>query len=319
MTERENMQLVWDHQKPSWVPMINVASQMLICPEINDRPLFQNGQDWFGLKWALGENKALMTHVVPDQHIVTDITDWRKQMSFPSCKDLPWEMIAARTQALWPRRNEVMGYVVANMGGFERINAMMGFSEGLCAMYDDEDAYADYVNAYADYRIEQLHYYKKYLNPDFVMMHDDWGMQGKMFLPPDMWRKFFKEPEKRIVDVCHDLGMSYMHHSCGYIEPIVSDMIEIGIDSWHSVSPSNGHAKIKRDYGDRLVFAGGVDPMVTDALGATEDVIRAEVRRAIDELGKDGGYLCSSAVMFSVVPGVDAIIEDEGAKYGQYK
>ena len=47
MTERENMQLVWDHKQPEWVPMLTKASQMLITPEVNDRPLFMNGKDWF--------------------------------------------------------------------------------------------------------------------------------------------------------------------------------------------------------------------------------------------------------------------------------
>ena len=318
MTERENMQLVWEHKQPEWVPMINVASQMLISPEINDRPLFENGKDWFGLEWEMGENRNLMTHVKPYQQLVTDISSWREQMSFPSCRDLPWEQMAGRTRAMWKDPEGTMGYVVLNMGGFERINAMMGFEDGLCALYDDEEAYLDYVNAYADYRIEQLEYLKKYFNPDFVMAHDDWGNQQNLFLSPELWRKFYKEPERRLAKACHDLGMYYMHHSCGYIQPIVGDLVEIGVDSWHSVSPVNDLAAIKAQYGDKLVFAGGVDPQVTDAPGATEEDIRAEVRRAIDVLGQGGGYLCSSAVMFSVVPGVDDIITDEGIKYGRY-
>ena len=94
--------------------------------------------------------------------------------------------------------------------------------------------------------------------------------------------------------------------------------MEIGIDSWHAVSPVNNLEKIKSEYGDRLIFGGGVDPQVTDIPGQDEEVIRSEVRRAIDVLGKDGGYLASSAVMFSVIPGVDAIIDDEIMKYGKY-
>lgn len=61
-----------------------------------------------------------------------------------------------------------------------------------------------------------------------------------------------------------------------------------------------------------------VDPQVTDKPGATEEDIRAEVLRVIDTLGKGGGLLASSAVMFSTVQGVDAIIDDEGKKYGNY-
>ena len=320
MTERENMQLVWDRKTPEWVPMIGIASQMLIAPEINDRPLFQDGKDWFGLEWELDrDNPNLMTHVVLEQNLCTDISDWKEQIKFPSCRELPWEMIENRTKAMWQKKDELMGYVVLNMGAFERINAMMDFENGLCAMYLNEDAYSEYVHAYADYRIEQMEYIKKYLDPDFLMMHDDWGNQKSLFLSPEMWRKFYRDPEKRMADRCHELGMYYMHHSCGVIDPIVDDMVEIGVDSWHSVSPENDCSAVKVKHGNNLIFAGGVDPLITDAPGATEEEIRAEVRRAIDVLGKDGGYLCSSAVMFSVVPGVDSIIEDEGTKYGRYE
>ena len=66
MTERENMELCWNHEQPLWVPMINTAAQMIISPEINDRPLFMSGKDDFGLEWELDPNHPeLMTHVKP--------------------------------------------------------------------------------------------------------------------------------------------------------------------------------------------------------------------------------------------------------------
>ncbi len=317
MTERENMQLVWEHKKPAWVPMVNLAAQMLVCPEINDRPLFQNGKDWFGVDWELDpDNPQFMTHVKPGTCLLDDICEW--DIAFPSCKNLDWDSIAARTKAMWKNPEEKMGYFVGNMGAFERINAVMGFENGLCALYDTEE-YIDVVNKYADYRIEQFHYIKKYMNPDFVMMHDDWGNQNNMFMSPQMWRDIFKEPERRMVEAARNLDMHYMHHSCGYIQPIVPDLIEIGVESWHSVSPVNDWKFIKETYGKDIIFAGGVDPQVTDTLDATEEQIRQATRDTIDILGKDGGLLCSSAVMFSSFKHVEEIINDEGKKYGVYK
>ena len=319
MTGRENMELVWQHKQPLWVPMINTDAQMIITPEINDRPLFMSGKDAFGLEWELDPaHPELMTHVKPGSEIFDDISEWKKYIKFPTCEGINWEAAAMRTKAMWAKKDIIQGYVVCNMGAFERICAMMGHVNGLMAMYDDEEAYAEYVEAYADYRIEQMEYFKKYLDVDFLMMHDDWGNQQNMFFSPEMWRKFFKEPERRMIQRCHELGMHYMHHSCGYIEPIIPDLVEIGVDSWHSVSPVNDLKTIKEKYGDKLIFAGGVDPQVTDTGRATEEEIRAEVRRAIDTLGKGGGYMCSSAVMFSTVPKVDGIIDDECAKYGRY-
>ena len=319
MTGRENMDLVWQHKQPLWVPMINTDAQMIITPEFNDRPLFMNGVDDFGVQWELDpEHPELMTHVKPGCELFDDITEWKKHVTFPSCKDKNWEMAAMRTKAMWAKKDEIQGYVVGNMGGFERICAMMGHVNAMMAMYDDEEAFAEFVEAYADYRIEQFEYIKKYLDVDFMMMHDDWGNQKNMFFSPEMWRKFFKEPERRMVKRCQELGMHYMHHSCGYIEPIIPDLVEIGVESWHGGSPVNDLKKIKAEYGDKLIFAGGVDPQVTDTGRATEEEIRAEVRRVIDTLGKGGGLMISSAVMFSTVPNVDIIVDDETAKYGRY-
>lgn len=319
MTGRENMDLVWQHKQPLWVPMINTDAQMIITPEFNDRPLFMNGVDDFGVQWELDpEHPELMTHVKPGCEIFDDISEWKKHVTFPSCKDKNWEMAAMRTKAMWAKKDEIQGYVVGNMGGFERICALMGHVNALMGMYDDEEAFAEFIEAYADYRIEQMEYIKKYLDVDFLMMHDDWGNQKNMFFSPEMWRKFFKEPERRMVKRCQELGMHYMHHSCGYIEPIIPDLVEIGVESWHGGAPVNDLKKIKAEYGDKLIFAGGVDPQVTDTGKATEEEIRAEVRRVIDTLGKGGGLMISSAVMFSTVPNVDIIVDDETAKYGRY-
>lgn len=319
MTGRENMDLVWQHKQPLWVPMINTDAQMIITPEFNDRPLFMNGVDDFGVQWELDpEHPELMTHVKPGCELFDDITEWKKHVTFPSCKDKNWEAAAMRTKAMWAKKDEIQGYVVGNMGAFEKICAMMGHVNAMMAMYDDEEAFAEFVEAYADYRIEQMEYIKKYLDVDFLMMHDDWGNQKNMFFSPEMWRKFFKEPERRMVKRCQELGMHYMHHSCGYIEPIIPDLVEIGVESWHGGAPVNDLKKIKAEYGDKLIFAGGVDPQVTDTGRATEEEIRAEVRRVIDTLGKNGGLMISSAVMFSTVPNVDIIVDDETAKYGRY-
>ena len=319
LTERENMQMVWDHKQPEWVPMINTASQMIIAPEINDRPLFMSGKDDFGLEWVVDSaHPELMSFVKPGGEMFDDITQWEDFVKFKDPALSDWSTAAMRTKGMWAKKDQLMGYYVGNIGALERICSMMGHVNALMAPYDDEEAYAAYVNAYADYRIKQFPFIKEYLDVDFLMMHDDWGNQQQMFMSPEMWRKFYKEPERRMVEAAHDLGMHYMHHSCGYITPIVGDLVEIGVEAWHSVQPMNDLAMLKETYGDKLIFAGAVDPQVTDKVDATEEEIRADVRRVIDTLGEGGGLLCSSAVMFSTVPGVDAIIDDEGKKYGNY-
>ena len=81
---------------------------MIISPEINDRPLFMNGRDDFGLEWELDPNHPeLMTHVKPGSEMFDDISDWEDFIHFPSCKDKNWEAAAMRTKAMWTKKNEL--------------------------------------------------------------------------------------------------------------------------------------------------------------------------------------------------------------------
>ena len=107
------------------------------------------------------------------------------------------------------------------------------------------------------------------------MMHDDWGNEKQMFMSPEMWRQFYKEPERRMAQRCHELGMHYMHHSCGYITPIVGDLIEIGVDSWHSVQPMNDLKGLKEQYGNQIIFAG--DPVICRRYGQSTDTVEYQI------------------------------------------
>ncbi len=127
LTERENMEICWNHEQPEWVPMINTAAQMIITPEVNDRPLFMSGKDHFGLEWELDPaHPELMTHVKPGCEMFDDIEDWEDFIKFPDFKDKDWETARMRTKAMWAKKDQLQGYYVGNMGAFERLCAMMG-------------------------------------------------------------------------------------------------------------------------------------------------------------------------------------------------
>ena len=103
LTERENMEICWNHEQPEWVPMINTAAQMIITPEVNDRPLFMSGKDHFGLEWELDPaHPELMTHVKPGCEMFDDIEDWEDFIKFPDFKDKDWEAARMRTKAMPP-------------------------------------------------------------------------------------------------------------------------------------------------------------------------------------------------------------------------
>ena len=73
-----------------------------------------------------------------------------------------------------------------------------------------------------------------------------------------------------------------MHHADCICQPIVTDMVEIGVDIWQGVIPQNDIVEIQRITEGKLAMAGGIDGPKIDIENITEEQIRQEVRRAID-------------------------------------
>jgi uroporphyrinogen-III decarboxylase len=93
----------------------------------------------------------------------------------------------------------------------------------------------------------------------------------------------------QIKDINPDLKVAY--HSDGNIEPIIPDLIEIGIDVLNPVQPASmDPAEIKRKYDQQLCFWGTIDEQHTLPFGSPEDV-KNEVRHRLETVGYDGGLI----------------------------
>ena len=149
---------------------------------------------------------------------------------------------------------------------------------------------------------------------DMVEYNDDVGGQNGMLLSPAMWRQFVKPRMKAFIELCKPYGVAVRYHSCGGIRPILPDLIEIGVDVLNpvqTVARGMDAAGLKRDFGDRLTFNGGVD---TQELlpHANVDRVREETRRLIECLGRDGGFILAPAHVFQAdvpVANVAAVYE----------
>ncbi len=132
---------------------------------------------------------------------------------------------------------------------------------------------------------------------DLLALDDDLGEPTRMLISPALWRRTFKPHFKAIIDACRaarpDLHIFW--HSDGYIEPIIPDLIEIGVDVLNPVQPDvMDPARLKRLYGDRLAFFGTVGTPQRWAWGSPQD-IRAEVRERIATVGQGGGLIIAPA------------------------
>ncbi len=128
---------------------------------------------------------------------------------------------------------------------------------------------------------------------DAIWVGDDVGAQKGMAISPALWRKVFKPMWAEYFSELKRLNprVKIMYHSDGAIEPIIPDMIEVGLDVLNPIQPASmDPAALKKRYGDRLCFWGSIDEQHTLPFGTPDDV-RREVLARLDTIGKGGGLI----------------------------
>jgi uroporphyrinogen decarboxylase len=132
---------------------------------------------------------------------------------------------------------------------------------------------------------------------DVLWLGDDFGTQRAMLLSPHTWREFIKERYARLIAAykAQNPSLKVAYHCDGYIEPIIPDLIEIGLDILNPIQPlSMDPAEIKRKFGQHLSFWGTVDVQNTFPFGTVQDVAN-EVRERIRTVAPGGGLILCSA------------------------
>jgi len=132
---------------------------------------------------------------------------------------------------------------------------------------------------------------------DIILTGDDFGAQNAPLLSLSMWDAFLREGFADYVRIIHQSGATAMHHTCGSVVDMIPGMIDSGLDILQSLQPEAAGmdaAKLKRLFGERLSFQGGVSIQKTLPFGTTDDVTR-EVARLAATFGKSGGYIFGTA------------------------
>lgn len=194
-----------------------------------------------------------------------------------------------------------------------------GMEEALCKMIVQPDIIEAYVDRHTECALEVLRRgiekgAGKYC--DFYWIGDDFSTEKTLMLPPEMWRRFFKKSIEKQVRMAREAGMKVVFHSCGAVEPVYEDLIEIGISAHCGVQTSADNMDIDilaKKYGGRFVIYGGVDAQTTLIKGAPETVAD-EVRRNIRAFEPYGGYIVSNSHHgLSDMPGENLIAMAQGA------
>lgn len=131
---------------------------------------------------------------------------------------------------------------------------------------------------------------------DVMQLADDFSTQLGLLFSVDMFRRYFKEPLKKFVELGKSYSAKIFFHCCGCAYGIIPELIDIGVeilDPIQTTTPNMEPERLKREFGGKLAFHGAMNTQSTLPLGTPDDV-RREAKEMISILGKNGGYILTS-------------------------
>ena len=209
---------------------------------------------------------------------------------FPNPLD---ERFFADIPAQLERYNDLYRLFRIGFSLYERAWTMRGMTNLLMDFYDNPQFVHDLFAAIAEYNIAQVTEALKY-DIDAVYFGDDWGQQHGLIMGYDLWKEFIYPQLKRMYEAVNSAGKKVFIHSCGDVDELFDDLIDIGLCCFNPFQPEVMDIDaLYVDYKGRLSFWGGLSTQKTLPYGTIEEV-RSETKHLI-EMGRQGSYILSPA------------------------
>ena len=236
--------------------------------------------------------------VVWDRSIDPDIgtpSDWPlrspadlDRYEWPDPNDEGWYAGAAEKLAAHPDRfsTYALGFAL-----FERAWSMRGMENLLMDMVERPEFVEELLDAITEHNLVQVRRALE-LGVDAVHFGDDYGMQTGLIMGRPHWRRFIKPRLARMFEPVRAAGKYVSMHSCGCVQEVFDDLVEIGLNLFNPFQPEVMDVfEMMRRYRGRLAFHGGMSIQQTLPFGSIEDV--RETAGRLLQAGSEGGYVFS--------------------------
>jgi len=246
--------------------------------------------------------------------------DWPpiKKRLYPDYTRVDWVTVSNTVSRA---RSEGKFITIWAVYGYDGLQSYMRSDDLLVAMAEDPDWVKDMVMTCAKLFIEMAKMmFGKGIEADACFMGNDMGYRNALLFSPETYRKTHKEADEMVISFFHDNGMPVILHSCGRVKELIPDLISVGLDCLQPLEVKAGMdlIELKKTYGDKLSFMGGIDVRVMAS--GDFDLIEEEIEKKITFAKKNGGYIYHSDhsvpknVSFSAYKHVIECVK----KYGKY-
>ena len=291
ITEKENLMMVIRGEIPEFVPRLSIAQQQV-------RPAFMQakrtpdggGQDIYGVSYVATRDTGGMALPVPNEFILDDVTKWRDVLHLPDLDEIDWETMAKHDLEKIDRNEYALAMGAG--GYFLPLMNMMGFTEGLCAMYEEPEAVIEMYEYMSEFDCKLARKIIQYYQPDIFTQGDDIATANDPFVSMDMYRELVKPYHMRTAAIAKEYGLPINMHYCGHCDVMVDDWVGYGVNMWNPAQVTNDLLGIKAKYGRSFVLAGCWDSQGPIAWPeATEEQVKQAVRDCIDTYAPGGGFV----------------------------
>ncbi len=224
---------------------------------------------------------------------IIDPDSWKKakERMFPSKDRIDWKLLE-KNYKNWREKGT---WLIASMFfGFDVTHSwVVGTERLLMAMIEKPDWCRDIFSHQLEVNLALLDMvWDAGYEFDSIFWCDDMGYKGTQFFSLDMYRELLKPYHQKAIDWAHAKGIKAHLHSCGNVNPIIPELISMGLDALNPLEVKAGMdpVKIKKEFGKDLVLHGGVNAVLWDE----PEKIKAEMERVIPILKENGGYIFSS-------------------------
>ena len=276
--------------------------------------------------------KALGTEDV-DAHIDNDVEcvsipwwNWHELASDWQGMDTPRSKatvigIGPSCQELTERVKKVSGetgrYILATIWGshWEKAYFSRGIENFLADMAGEPEFAKSLLSKIIEKNMVMLENILSIKEIDGVLLGSDWGTQQGLIMSPSTWEEMIRPGEQKEYELIHGYGKDVWVHSCGKIDAVIPRLVEMGVDVLNPIQPEcMDIGKLKKDFGGKLTFWGGISTQRVLPYGTPEEVKR-EAQEVRELMSKDGGYILSPSQSIQVdVPVANMLALLEAAK-----
>ena len=301
LTPKENYMRTLTNQEHEWVyaafpvprDQINLCACKMFEPGIvNPHRVNRGGPDVWGVNYVTCAEADMALIPEPGNFMLDDITRWREVLKAPDLSDVNWEIYAKKEiEASGIDRHYTAVSFNTGTGYFQTLVSLMGFENGLLAMYEEPDAVKELLEFVADFNCELIENCIDYYKPDVFVMMDDTAALGGPFFSMDMYMEFYYPLYERQTQYARDRGLPTMFHNCGLCMPFMEKLYDLGVVAWDPAQNCNDLDAFKAKFGNSYVICGGWDRDSLLGPDTTDEQIIEEVRRTIYRYGETGGFM----------------------------